>query len=66
MDVGFMAGSSAEEVYERSTRMLRRSAGLGGYALGSGNSIPDYIPDENYLAMLQAAFDWENQEGGRA
>jgi len=66
MDVGFMARSSAEEVYERSTRMLRRSAGLGGYALGSGNSIPDYIPDENYLAMLQAAFDWENREGGRA
>lgn len=65
MDVGFMARSGAEEIYERSTRMLRRSAGLGGYALGSGNSIPDYIPDENYLAMLQAAFDWENREGGR-
>jgi uroporphyrinogen decarboxylase len=45
--------------------MLRRAAALGGYALGSGNSVPDYIPDENYLAMLQAAFDWEKQEGGR-
>lgn len=26
-----------------------------GYALGSGNSIPDYVPTENYLAMIRAA-----------
>jgi uroporphyrinogen decarboxylase len=26
-----------------------------GYALGSGNSIPDYVPVEGYLAMIQAA-----------
>jgi uroporphyrinogen decarboxylase len=26
-----------------------------GYALGSGNSIPDYVPVEGYLAMLQGA-----------
>jgi len=26
-----------------------------GYALGSGNSIPEYVPTENYLAMIRAA-----------
>jgi len=26
-----------------------------GYALGSGNSIPDYVPVEAYLAMVRAA-----------
>ncbi len=26
-----------------------------GYALGSGNSIPDYVPVEGYLAMINAA-----------
>jgi uroporphyrinogen decarboxylase len=26
-----------------------------GYALGSGNSIPDYVPVEGYLAMIQSA-----------
>jgi uroporphyrinogen decarboxylase len=25
----------------------------GGYALGSGNSIANYIPAENYIAMLE-------------
>lgn len=24
----------------------------GGYCLGSGNSIPDYVPIANYWAML--------------
>lgn len=28
----------------------------GGYALGTGNSIPEYIPKENYLAMIGALF----------
>jgi uroporphyrinogen decarboxylase len=65
IDVGFMARSSAEEIYERSIKMLHRSADFGGYALGSGNSIPDYIPNENYIALLRAACDWEKKEGGR-
>jgi uroporphyrinogen decarboxylase len=26
-----------------------------GYALGSGNSIPEYVPVENYLAMIEGA-----------
>jgi len=33
-----------------------RAAGRGGYALGSGNSIPNYIPLENYHAMIRAAW----------
>jgi hypothetical protein len=26
-----------------------------GYALGSGNSIPEYLPVDSYLAMIKAA-----------
>jgi uroporphyrinogen decarboxylase len=25
----------------------------GGIAIGSGNSIPEYVPDEGYLAMVE-------------
>ena len=39
-------------VYNRG-RMFRDRA--KGFALGSGNSIPDYVPVEGYLAMLEAA-----------
>ncbi len=39
------------EVVEKGTR-FRRTA--NGYALGSGNSIPDYVPVDGYLAMIEA------------
>jgi len=35
--------------------MLDRSARAGGYALGTGNSVPEYVPDANYFAMISAA-----------
>jgi uroporphyrinogen decarboxylase len=31
-------------------------APAGGYLVGSSNSIPDWVPVENYVAMLEAAF----------
>ncbi len=34
-----------------------------GWALGSGNSIPDYVPVENYLAMIRAAQALRAEEG---
>jgi len=33
------------------TDVVRRCVGHGGFAFGSGNSIPDYVPVENYLIM---------------
>ncbi len=41
-----------EEVYEKGSRFRNICK---GYALGSGNSIPDYVPVEGYLAMIEAA-----------
>jgi len=34
----------------------------GGYALGSGNSIPHYVPVAGYLAMIEAAMRLREQE----
>lgn len=33
-----------------------------GYALGSGNSIPDYVPVDGYLAMIRAAQEIRKRE----
>lgn len=57
LDVDFLCRSDPETIYARSTGMLDRSAREGGYALGSGNSIPDYLPDAHYFAMIRAALD---------
>jgi len=39
-------------VFEKGSRFR---AAANGYALGSGNSIPDYVPVDGYLAMIEAA-----------
>ena len=55
IDVDFLCRSTPEAVRARSRGMLDLAETRGGYALGSGNSIPEYVPQENYLAMISAA-----------
>ena len=57
IDLDFVIRAPAEEVYRRSKAMLERTAQRGGYALGTGNSVPDYTPDEQYFAMTRAALE---------
>ncbi len=52
IDMDFLARKTPEEIIKRSKILLEIQKNSGRYALGSGNSIPDYIPDENYLAMI--------------
>jgi uroporphyrinogen decarboxylase len=58
IDIDFLCRSTPQEVYDRATAMLDRASSRGGYGLGSGNSIPYYIPTENYLALLAAAMHY--------
>lgn len=56
IDVDLLCRKPPAEVFEivlERGLAYRRSA--KGYALGSGNSIPDYVPVEGYLAMVRAA-----------
>jgi uroporphyrinogen decarboxylase len=55
IDLDFVCRSKPEAVTARCRAMLDRAAGRGGYALGTGNSVPPYVPAENYLAMIAAA-----------
>ena len=48
-----------KDVVERGGRFRRQAK---GYALGSGNSIPDYVPVEGFLAMIEAAQEIRRQE----
>ncbi|HOU09339.1 MAG TPA: uroporphyrinogen decarboxylase family protein [Clostridiales bacterium] len=57
IDLDFVCRAGPGEVYRRAKRMLALSAPGGGYALGTGNSVPDYVPRENYYAMLLAALE---------
>jgi uroporphyrinogen decarboxylase len=52
LDVDFLARSSPSEVRKRTRDVLEVCYPGGGYCLGSGNWVTEYIPIDNYLAML--------------
>jgi uroporphyrinogen decarboxylase len=58
MDVDFVCRSTPDAVFARSSAMLEKSLETGSYALGTGNSVPEYVPQENYLAMIGAAIQY--------
>ena len=55
VDVNVLAGDSPDEVRRRVRELIDACGPLGRFAIGSGNSIPSYVPVENYLAMLDEA-----------
>ena len=63
IDVDLICQSDPQAVFDlvvdRATKYRQMA---NGYALGSGNSIPDYVPVEGYLAMVRAAQHIRQQE----
>jgi uroporphyrinogen decarboxylase len=56
VDVDILCREDPKAIYERVLDMGRRfRTKAKGYALGSGNSIPDYVPVDGYMAMIRAA-----------
>ena len=55
VDVDILARGTAEQVRARTRALIEACAPRGRFAIGSGNSIPSYIPLANYLAMLEEA-----------
>jgi uroporphyrinogen decarboxylase len=53
VDMDILARGTPDEVRARTRQVLETCMPGGGYALGSGNSIANYIPAENYIAMLE-------------
>ena len=55
IDVDFLCREPNESIKRRCYDMLDLSAERGGYALGSGNSLPQYVEYEKVIAMISAA-----------
>ena len=51
IDVDFLCRSKPNQIKDRCKAMLARTAKKGAYALGSGNSIPEFVPHESYFAI---------------
>lgn len=52
VDVDFLCRANENEIREKVRETLQKCHPGGGYCLGTGNSVANYIPLDNYLAML--------------
>jgi len=57
LDVHILAHSGPEGVRQKTRQLIEVCGRRGRFAVGSGNSIPSYIPVENYLAMVDEALE---------
>jgi uroporphyrinogen decarboxylase len=58
MDMNFLITHNEEDIMKRCRAMLKRAEGRGGYALGTGNSVPEYLPQDHYIALLRAGIEY--------
>jgi len=57
IDMDYLCRKTPKEISARARALLAKTAETGGYALGSGNSIPAYVPQENFMAMNRMALE---------
>jgi len=58
VDVDLLCRGTRDQVRAKVKQNIDEAGFNGGYCVGSGNSIPDYINFENYVAMNEAARDF--------
>lgn len=58
IDVDLLSRGTPQEIRDKAIWCLDNLARDGGYCAGSANSVPDYVPKENYLAMMEAIRAW--------
>lgn len=54
VDVDVRSRGTEAAVAQRTREILESCAPKGGYAAGSGDSVTNYVPVNNYLAMVEA------------
>jgi uroporphyrinogen decarboxylase len=60
VDMDIMSRASEQDCRARVRDVLAKCTPGGGYALGTGNTVADYVKRENYLALLEEGWNWRN------
>lgn len=58
IDVDLLARGSVDEIRNSVKKNIEQVGLNGGYCVGSGNSIPEYVKLENYIAMIETVKDF--------
>ena len=57
IDLDFLCRETPENIKKRCNAMFERCESRGGYALGTGNSTPYYLPAESFFAMCNTIYE---------
>ena len=67
VDMHLLSRGTEEQVRARTREILGVCGVKGtGYCLGTGNTVANYIPKQNYLAMLDEGCRWNREHFGTA
>jgi uroporphyrinogen decarboxylase len=67
VDMDLLGRGTEEAVRARTREILEVCGSKGtGYCLGTGNTAANYIPKQNYLAMLDEGRRWNREHFGKA
>lgn len=58
VDTDVLCRRKPQEIKDYVTDVIKNAVGHGGFALGSGNSVPKYVPIEGYIAMNEAVREY--------
>jgi len=61
IDINILSAGTTNDVRNRTRNIIETCGKRGRFGVGSGNSIPDYIPVENYLTMLDEKYRIEKK-----
>jgi uroporphyrinogen decarboxylase len=62
IDVDLLSRGSEKEIREQVLNNIEKAGYNGGYCVGSGNSIPDYVKYENYIAMIETVREFNRRK----
>ena len=65
IDMNILCQGTPEYIKERTRQVIEESIDHGGFILGCGNSIPDYVPVEGFFAMLEVANEYRIKQYGK-
>jgi uroporphyrinogen decarboxylase len=58
VDINVLARFEEQPLRQYIRNILEKNMPGGRFALGSGNTIPNYVPLKNYLILLEEAHRW--------
>ncbi len=55
VDINILSAGTPEQVRQKTRQLIEQCGSRGRYAIGSGNSVPSYVPAKNFLTMVEEA-----------